>query len=157
MASAFQPLVPVADDWRERSTVDTKPASRFLIVDDEAEVRDLFTRLLRFEGYEVHAVATADAGLDAVAEWRPDAILVDYVMPFVNGIGFLYRLRARESASRTPVAVITGARDVEGALSSECARLGAAVYFKPIGRNDLRNLARALLASNGHPYISKRG
>jgi len=151
MASAFQPLVPVADDCGERSTAGTKPPPRFLIVDDEAEVRELFTRLLRSEGYAVHAVATADAGLDAVAEWRPDAILVDYFMPFVNGIGFLYRLRSHESTSRTPVAVITGASDLEGALSSECARLGAAVYFKPIGRDGLRNLARALLASNGAP------
>jgi CheY-like chemotaxis protein len=64
--------------------------------------------------------------LDAVAEWRPDAILVDYFMPLVNGVGFQYRLRAAESGSRTPVAVITGANDAQGALASECARLGAA-------------------------------
>jgi CheY-like chemotaxis protein len=113
MASAFQPLVLIADDCSEWPTQGTTPPPRLLIVDDEAEVRELFTRLLRSEGYAVHAVATADAGLDAVAEWRPDAILLDYFMPVVNGIGFLYRLRAHESASRTPVAVITGASDVE--------------------------------------------
>jgi CheY-like chemotaxis protein len=151
MASAFQPLVLIADDCSEWPTQGTTPPPRLLIVDDEAEVRELFTRLLRSEGYAVHAVATADAGLDAVAEWRPDAILLDYFMPFVNGIGFLYRLRAHESASRTPVAVITGASDVEGALSTECATLGAAVYFKPIGRDGLRKVARALLASDGAP------
>jgi CheY-like chemotaxis protein len=149
MASAFQSLVLVDDDCHERPPADAKPPPRFLIVDDEEGVRELFTRLLRSEGYAVRAVATTRAGLDAVAEWRPDAILLDYFMPFMNGVGFLNRLRADESASRTPVAVITGARDVEGALSSECARLGAPVYFKPIGREGLRNLARALLASNG--------
>jgi CheY-like chemotaxis protein len=133
------------------STVVTPPPSRFLIVDDEAAMRELFTRLLRSEGHTVLAVATADAGLAAVAEWHPDAILLDYSMPFVNGIGFLYRLRAHESASRTPVAVITGASDVEGALSAECAKLGAVVYFKPIGRDGLRNVARALLAANEAP------
>jgi CheY-like chemotaxis protein len=151
MGSAFQPLVPAADDSGKPSIVDTRPPSRFLIVDDEAEVRELFTRLLRSEGYAVRAVATADAGLDAVGEWHPDAILLDYFMPFVNGIGFLYRLRAHESASRTPVAVITGSSDVDGALSAECARLGAVVFFKPIGLDGLRNVARALLASNEAP------
>src|SRR5258708_3689241 len=151
MASAFQPLVVVAGDCHERLPGFSHPAPRLLIVDDEEGARELFTRLLRFEGYTVRAVATAGAGLDAVAEWRPDAILLDYLMPLVNGVGFLYRLRADQSASRTPVAVITGANDAQGALSSECARLGAAVYFKPIGRVGLRNLARALLASNGAP------
>jgi len=151
MASSFQSLVLVAGAGDEQPPGFTKPAPRFLILDDEEGVRELFARLLRFEGYAVRAVATAGAALDAVAEWHPDAILVDYFMPLVNGLGFLYRLRAAESASRTPVAVITGANDVEGALSSECARLEAAVYFKPIGRDGLRDLARALLASNGAP------
>jgi len=109
---------------------------------------ELFARLLRSEGYAVRAVATTRAGLDAVAEWRPDAILLDYFMPRVNGLGFLCRLREHESASRTPVAVITGARDVEGALSTECALLGAAVYFKPLPNDGLRHVVRGLLASN---------
>src|SRR5712691_2891933 len=113
MASAFQPLVLVAGDCHERPPGFTKPAARFLIVDDDEGVRELFTRLLRFEGYAVRAVATAGAALEAVAEWRPDAILLDYFMPLVNGVGFLYRLRADESASRTPVAVITGVREAD--------------------------------------------
>jgi CheY-like chemotaxis protein len=109
----------------------------------------MFTRLLRAEGYAVRAVATSAAGLEAVAEWHPDAILLDYRMPFVSGLGFLYRLRAHEPASRTPVAVITGAGDAAGTLAAECATLGAAVYFKPLGRDGLLNVARTLLAAHG--------
>ena len=147
MALASPLLLLVADARRERPTVATKPAPRLLIVDDDEGVREMFTRVLRGEGYAVRAVATARAGLEAVAEWRPDAILLDYLMPFVNGLGFLYRLRAHESASRTPVAVLTGAGDVEGALATECATLGAAVYFKPIQRGGLGKVVRGLLAS----------
>ena len=96
MATAFQPIVFVADACSK--TVDTTlPPSRLLIVDDEEQVRDMFTRLLRAEGYAVTAVATASAGLEAVAAWRPDAVLLDYRMPFVDGVGFLYRLRAHAS------------------------------------------------------------
>jgi DNA-binding response OmpR family regulator len=86
--------------------------------------------------------------LDAVAKWRPDAILLDYFMPLVNGLGFLFRLREHKSGSRTPVAVITGATDVEGALSTECAMLGATVYFKPLPYDGLCQVVRGLLASN---------
>jgi CheY-like chemotaxis protein len=148
MASASELLLLVADARRERPTVATKPAPRLLIVDDDEGIREMFSRVLRGEGYAVRAVATAHAGLEAVAEWRPDAILLDYLMPFVNGLGFLYRLRAHESVSRTPVAVITGAGDVEGVLVPECATLGATVHFKPIERGGLGKLVRGLLASN---------
>jgi two-component system, OmpR family, response regulator MprA len=147
MAPASQLLLLVANARRERPTVAAKRAPRLLIVDDDEGVREMFTRVLRGEGYAVRAVATAGAGLEAVAEWRPDAILLDYLMPFVNGLGFLYRLHAHESASRTPVAVLTGAGDVEGALATECATLGAAVYFKPIQRGGLGKVVRGLLAS----------
>jgi CheY-like chemotaxis protein len=152
MVTACQSAVLVAEAGSDRRTVEaTPPPPRVLIVDDDEQVREMFTRLLRSEGYAVRAVATARAGLDAVAKWRPDAILLDYRMPFVNGVGFLYRLRAHEPASRTPVAVITGVGDLKGALSTECATLGAAVYFKPIGRAGLPDVARTLLISNGAP------
>jgi CheY-like chemotaxis protein len=153
MVTALQTLVRAADAHNEQPVETKQPPPRLLIVDDEAAVRDMFMRLLRGEGYDVRAVATPGAGLDAVAEWRPDAILLDYRMPFANGVGFLYRLRAHESASRTPVAVITGARDVGGALATECATLGAAVYFKPLERDGLRNVARTLLTSNSAPMM----
>ena len=147
MATGSQSRVLVADAWDE--TVETAPPPpRVLVVDDEEQVREMFTRLLRAEGYAVRAVATAVAALDAVAQWRPDAILLDYRMPFVNGVGFLYQLRAHESASSTPVAVITGVVDIKGALSTECAMLGVAVYFKPIGRAGLRRVAHTLLTAN---------
>jgi two-component system, NtrC family, response regulator AtoC len=147
-AIAFQPLALV-DNRNAPPAEDMKaPLPRFLIVDDDESVREIFARLLRAEGYTVRAAATADAGLEAVAEWHPDAILLDYRMPFVNGLGFLYRLRTHESTTLTPVAVITAVDDHTGALSMECAKLGVAVYFKPIDGNELRHVARKLLNSD---------
>ena len=151
-AIALQPLALVADEGHAPPTGEMKPPPpRFLIVDDDVSVREIFARLLGAEGYTVRAVATADAGLEAVAEWRPDAMLLDYRMPFVNGLGFLYRLRTHESTTLTPVAVITAVDDRTGALSMECAKLGVAVYFKPIDSNGLRHVARTLLNSDNPP------
>jgi DNA-binding response OmpR family regulator len=123
----------------------TRAYARVLIVDDDQAVREMFAQLLRREGHSVHTAADAAAALEEVACWHPDAILLDYRMPLINGMGFLYRLRAQTSDSTTPVAIITGAGDLQGALSTECAALGAAVYFKPIRRDDLRAIAQALL------------
>jgi DNA-binding NtrC family response regulator len=128
----------------------TKPYARVLIVDDDQAVREMFAQLLRREGHSVHTAGDAAAALEEVACWHPDAILLDYRMPLVNGMGFLYRLR--ESDSNTPVAIITGAGDLQGALSNECAALGAAVYFKPIRSDDLKGIALALLAPGALPH-----
>ena len=124
--------------------------ARFLIVDDDDAVRKVFADALRLEGHTVHTAATAATALDEVAMWHPDAILLDYRMGLINGLGFLYRLRARESAAHTPVAVITGQVDVEGTLAIECAGLGASVYFKPLRLDALRAIARGLITNTIH-------
>jgi CheY-like chemotaxis protein len=125
-------------------------SARLLVVDDDVVVREMFAEALRLEGHTVRTAATAAAALDEVAEWRPDAILIDYRMGLINGLGFLYRLRAHESAAHTPVAVITGQVDVEGTLATECAYLGATVHFKPLRLEALRAIARGLLIKTIH-------
>ena len=83
-------------------------------MDDDLVVREIFADALRREGHSVRTAATAAAALDEVELWRPDAILLDYRMGLINGVGFLYRLRAHESVAHTPVAVITGQVDLRG-------------------------------------------
>jgi CheY-like chemotaxis protein len=124
--------------------------ARFLVVDDNVVVREMFADALRREGHSVRTAATAAAALDEVVVWRPDAILIDYRMGLINGVGFLYRLRAHESAAYTPVAVITGQVDIDDTLAAECASLGATVYFKPLRLEDLRAIARGLLTKIIH-------
>jgi two-component system response regulator MprA len=124
--------------------------ARILVVDDNVVVREMFADALRLEGHTVRTAGTAAAALEEVVRWRPDAILIDYRMGLINGVGFLYRLRAHESAADTPVAVITGQVDIDDALAAECASLGAAVYFKPLRLEDLRAIARGLLINIIH-------
>ena len=125
-------------------------SGRFLVVDDDVVVREIFADALRREGHSVRTAATAAAALDEVALWRPDAILIDYRMGLINGVGFLYRLRAHESVAHTPVAVITGHVDPEDTLAAECASLGAAIYFKPVRLEALSAIARGLLTKIIH-------
>jgi DNA-binding NtrC family response regulator len=114
-----------------------------LVVDDDEGVTQIFARLLEREGYEVCTALSAEAGLQAVEDRRPDAIILDLRMPLIDGVEFLRRLRAHDI--HTPVVVVTGdySFNIE-AVSRELQTLDAALIFKPVGRNDLIALARRL-------------
>jgi CheY-like chemotaxis protein len=125
--------------------------ARFLIVDDDGALAGLFARMLRVDGHHVRTATTAVEALSDIAEWHPHAILLDYRMPMINGLGFLYRLRASEPGALTAVAVITGDPAVASDISEECATLGATVHLKPLACDDLLAIARQLLAN--HPGL----
>ena len=120
--------------------------ARILIVDDDETVLQTFAKALSLEGYEVRVAASPLVGLREVADSPPDAILMDLRMPFVNGIGFLYRLRAQTAHRHTPVAIITGDSCIDDPAMTEIHDLEAEVRFKPMWIDELVTLTRSLLA-----------
>ena len=70
---------------------------RALVVDDEADARELMTLMLMQGGLEVRTVASAAEALDACEEWRPDILIADIGMPVEDGYMLMMKLRARES------------------------------------------------------------
>ena len=84
------------------------PQTKLLVVDDEPDIVELLSASLKYHGYEV---ATANSGRQAMEEarrFRPDMILLDVMMPELDGFDVLRRLRGE--GSRSPVLVLT-ARD----------------------------------------------
>ena len=120
--------------------------ARILIVDDDETVLQTFAKALSLEGYDVCTAASPLVGLQAVVETPPDAILLDFRMPFVNGIGFLYRLRAQAAHRHTPVAIITGDSCIDDPAMIELHGLDAEVCFKPMWIDEVVTLTRNLLA-----------
>jgi two-component system response regulator MprA len=125
----------------------TNPA-RILIVDDDETVLQTFAKALSFEGYDVRTAASPLVGLQQVEQVTPDAILLDLRMPFVNGIGFLYRLRALSGHRHTPVAIITGDSCIDDPAMVELQGLEAEVRFKPMWIDEVVMLTRELLAKS---------
>ena len=82
-----------------------------LVVDDDASVRALLRDLLEGEGHEVRAVADGFAALRAVAAVRPDCVVLDVRMPWMDGHEVLARLRALEGGASLPVVMLTAAAD----------------------------------------------
>jgi DNA-binding response OmpR family regulator len=120
-------------------------SSRILIVDDDETVLQTFAKALTLEGYDVRVAASPLTGLQEIEETPPDAILLDLRMPFVNGIGFLYRLRSSEAHRNIPVAIITGDSCVDDPVLQEMQDLDAEIVFKPIWLDEVVTVARNLL------------
>jgi DNA-binding response OmpR family regulator len=129
---------------------------RLLIVDDDERIRDLFQRVLVREGHDVRTAVDADDALRQAELVQFDAIIVDWRMPLVNGLGFLYRLRSRHDYRDVPVAIVTGDRVTNDELLTDVRALGARLVFKPVWRKTLIELARTLLTSTAQEVV-KRG
>jgi adenylate cyclase len=116
-----------------------------LIVDDDESVSDVFSRMLRLEGYEVWAARSADEGLALAQTHRPHAVILDLRMPLTGGLQVLRALRALPGLHETPVTIITGDYYLAEAQSVEIRALGAELRFKPLWLDELVTLAREML------------
>jgi len=120
-------------------------AASILVIDDDEGVRDTFAHTLRLEGYEVRTAPNAELGLHTIETSHTDAIILDLRMPLINGLGFLYRLRAHGARRDMPVAIITGDHCITDALALEVQELGAELFYKPLWVEDIVDLTRGLL------------
>ncbi len=114
-----------------------------LIVDDQEEVLRMYTRAIEVAGHIVHTASTAEAAMKVIDATPPDGILLDLAMPYINGMGFLYRLRKKHP--RMPVAIVTGTTNLEKNAYQEIAMLDATVHFKPLSVVQLHAVVDQLL------------
>ena len=119
---------------------------RILVVDDEPAVREAVDRALRLEGYDTELAADGAEALDALADRAPDALVLDLLMPQVDGLEVCRRLRA--AGDRTPVLVLTARDGVPDRVRGLDA--GADDYLvKPFALEELLARLRALLRRSG--------
>src|SRR5678815_3177656 len=109
---------------------------RVLVVDDEPMVRVTLGQVLADEGYIVDVAIDGEDALDRVHAAKPDAILLDLMMPGMNGRQFLQALRNEPAYERVPVLIMTAVHGLEVNL----ATLGASeVVEKPFNVDELLN------------------
>src|SRR3712207_4235177 len=103
-----------------------KPEARLLVVDDEPNIRELLSASLRYAGFEVATAPDGQQALAVAEQFRPDLLVLDVMMPGLDGFGVVRRLR--QNGTHTPVLFLT-ARDaaedkVTGLTRSEERRVG---------------------------------
>ena len=121
---------------------------RILIVDDESAVRNALRRAFALAGYDVELAADGEQAIVTLRDSAPDAVVLDVLMPGVDGLEVCRRMRA--AGDRTPVLMLTARETVADRVSGLDA--GADDYVvKPFDLDELLARMRALLrrASNG--------
>ena len=120
-----------------------------LVVDDERDVQELVRFNLENEGYEVITASDGAAGLDIALRHRPDLIVLDLMMPGMDGLEVCRRLRADERGRRVPLVMLTAkVTEADRVVGLE---LGADDYVtKPFSPREL------VAPRKGHPPPSQR-
>jgi DNA-binding response OmpR family regulator len=91
---------------------DAKP--RVAIVDDERHVRELLELSLGRNGYETRSAADGQSGLQVIREWRPDAVILDVMMPKLDGLSLLPLIR---NVTESPVLMLSALGDVNDRIT----------------------------------------
>ena len=117
-------------------------AIRVLVVDDEQTLAELVGLALRYEGWEVRTAADGMAAIAAAREFRPDLVVLDVMLPDIDGLEVLRRLRA--DIERMPVLFLTARDDVSDRIAGLTAG-GDDYVTKPFSIEELVLRLRALL------------
>lgn len=124
----------------------TNPAATILIAEDDRSVREALERALQFEGYTVHAATNGAEALELLVEVDPEAIILDVMMPSVDGLTACRRMR--DKGIQTPVLMLTARHEIADRVAGLDA--GADDYLvKPYSLEELLARIRALLRRNG--------
>jgi len=113
-----------------------------LVVDDEPNIRDLLTTSLRFAGFMVRAVGTGAQTISAVLEEEPDLIVLDVMLPDINGFGVTKRLRS--SGYTCPILFLTAKDSTEDKITG--LTVGGDDYVtKPFSLDEIVARIKAIL------------
>ena len=115
-----------------------------LIVEDEKEIRDLLVHYLRKEGFQPQVAQDGEEGLSKARSEKPDLILLDILLPKMDGLELLRKIRSDREIARTPVAMLTAKGDETDRIVG--LELGADDYIaKPFSPREVVARIKAIL------------
>jgi DNA-binding response OmpR family regulator len=127
--------------------------SEILLVEDDYECRDVITIWLEVEGYKVSVAGNGQAAIEACFRHTPELVIVDLVMPDLDGVQTIRLMRALSSTSTKPIIAVTGDRTGMGV---EALGAGADTLLqKPFNLDTLVTTVRTLLTPRD-PYRKVR-
>lgn len=124
---------------------------RILCIEDEPEMINLIRLILERKGFEVLGAVGGQEGIEAIRRERPDLILLDLMMPDVDGWEVYRQMKADESLQHIPVVVVTAkAQSIDKVLGLHIAKVDDYVT-KPFGPSDLLESVERVLQKKQTP------
>ncbi len=116
-----------------------------LIVEDDPDARKVLSLILKLDGYQIHSAPGGQEALTLLAELVPDVILLDVMMPGMDGYQVCQWVRSNPATRRVPVIMLSGKADPESVARG--MEVGADEYLaKPITPSNLTKQVKAVLA-----------
>ena len=116
-----------------------------LVVDDDVDLSGIIRLILTSAGFDTYVANSGQEALDWLVGNRPDLVLLDLMMPDINGFTILRKMRANEPTKQLPVVVLTAKADQE--TRDETRSMGADEFLtKPINANSLIDHVKRALA-----------
>jgi len=120
---------------------------KVLCIEDEPEMIDLIKLILERKGFQVLGALGGREGLDIIRRERPDVVLLDLMMPDMDGWEVYRQMRADESLKDIPVIVVTAkAQNIDKVLGLHIAKVDAYI-IKPFGPRELVESVEKVLSS----------
>jgi DNA-binding response OmpR family regulator len=138
-----------AEVWNWEAGV-TENAKRLVYIEDEQEMIDLVRLILSRRGHEVIGANGGREGLEAVRNHLPDLVLLDLMMPDMDGWDVYQQMKAEESTRDIPVIVVTAkAQSIDKVLGLHIAKVDDYIS-KPFSPNELVDSVEKVLARKEH-------
>ena len=122
--------------------------ARILVVDDSPTDSHKMMHLLAKHGHQVLTAATGSDGIEVASEEQPDVILMDVVMPGINGFQATRELTRGHATKHIPVIIVSSKAEQADRVWGE--RQGASGYItKPVGDTEILDVVKSVLVGNG--------
>lgn len=129
--------------------------AKILIVEDDSLLIRMYQKIFESEGYQVELAINGEEGLDKARVSIPTLILLDVMMPKMNGLQVLKQLKAEANTKDIPVVMLTnldGERDAEQALSEGAVKYIIKSQYKP---KEIEEMVKQILAGYTRDEIPK--
>jgi two-component system, OmpR family, response regulator MprA len=133
-----------------------QPLLKVLVIDDEENIIEFIRLGLRYEGFQVESASDGEQGFNAALRINPDAIILDVMMPGIDGLEVCRRLRSNPTTTNIPILMLTAKDDVRDRITG--LRTGADDYLtKPFDFDELLERIRAILRRQSRTKTAQGG
>lgn len=122
----------------------SQPQKTVMIIEDEADAAELFSEMMRINGFRVIKMFSSAPAIPIIAQEKPDLILLDVMMPDISGLEVLRYIRREPDLASIPV-IILSAKSMPSDIKTGI-EAGASMYLtKPVGFQDLKQAVEQVL------------